>query len=94
MPMDHPVLAGHVEISYDKEKIVIAGDPEGLNSLADMLHWLAAIDQESIEGMPDGYREHIHLDSGTHISYGSEETEICRLDGKGNGSFPSHYKST
>jgi hypothetical protein len=88
-----PDLTGNVEISQDKKRIVIAADPEGMKSLAKMLNWLAEVDQESIKNMPDGEREHIHLSPGTHISYSSDETEICRLDAKGTGDFPKRYKS-
>jgi len=87
-----PDLTGNVEISEDKGRIVIAADPEGLKSFARMLIWLAEVDQESIEHMTDGEREHIHLSPGTHISNNSAETEICRLDAKGTGTFPKTYK--
>ncbi|MBI1745228.1 MAG: hypothetical protein HYR55_01410 [Acidobacteria bacterium] len=88
-----PRLTGNIEFVQDKDRIIIAGDPEGLRSFAEMLNWLANVDQGSIKNMPDGEREHIHLSPGTHISYNSRETEICRLDSRGTGDFPESYKS-
>jgi hypothetical protein len=86
-------LSGNISISEDKDKIVITGDPEGLKSLAAMLIWLANVKQELIKEMPNGYREHIHLSPGIHISHDSSETEICRLDAKGTGEFPKTYNA-
>jgi len=88
-----PELFGNISISEYKDKIIIAGDPEGLKSLAAMLVWLANINQDKINNMPDGEREHIHLSPGTHISYDSSETEVCRLDAKGTGEFPKGYNA-
>lgn len=92
MTLISPTLSGNISVSEKHDKIVIAGDPKGLRSLAAMLTWLAEVNQESIKNMPDGYREHIHLSPGAHISYDSNETEICRLDAKGTGEFPKTYK--
>ena len=90
-----PNIKGDLEISHDKNGIFIGGTPSGLKSLSNLLKWLAELDQE-IENMPDGEREHVHL----HVKNGnygsltkfSEETEICRLDAKGNGALPDYYK--
>ena len=89
-----PRITGHLEISKGQTGIFIGGDPEALRSLANLLNWLAGVDQESLDTMPDGERCHVHLEpKGTcaSLSAFSEETEICRLDAKGTGDFPTRY---
>jgi len=91
MDMTPPTLSGSVSISEEDGKIIIAGDPAGLKSLAEMLDWLGSINQKIINGISNGDRAHIHLSPGTHVSYDSSEIEICRLDAKGTGKFPKSY---
>jgi hypothetical protein len=88
----YPEVNGHVEISHGKHGIFIAGDPQGLRSLAKLLNFLAEVDQEKIPFMPDGERDHTHLHPGCQLSKNAVETEICRLDAKGTGEFPRNYK--
>lgn len=43
------------------QEVLIHGDPEGLRSLAKLLLDLADTDQDNIDNLPIGAREHIHL---------------------------------
>ena len=88
-----PRIEGNIEIVADDDRIVIAGDPVGLKSLANSLLFLADVNQEEVPNMPIGERYHTHLHPGYQISENSDETEICRLDAKGTGEFPAHYKA-
>ena len=93
--INSPPLKGDVEISLqrygrDPYDVFIGGDPEGLRSLARMIHWLADVNQEA-SGMPDGEREHVHLSPGFQLSGNSKRTELCRLDAKGTGDFPLNF---
>ena len=88
-----PKIEGNIEIVADGDRIIIAGDPTGLKSLARTLVFLPDVDQEKIENMPDGERYHTHLYPGHAISEGSSEIEICRLDAKGTDEFPAHYRA-
>lgn len=73
------------------QEILIHGDPEGLRSLASVLTRLADLDQESINTLPSGAREHLHLRSNIDLSKSSVEVIVGRLDAKGTGSFYSTY---
>ena len=91
-----PKIKGTLEISKSRSGIFIGGDPEALYSLANLLIWLANIDQESLLTQPDGMRFHIHLHAKdikgfNSLTCFSEETEIYRLDAKGTGDFPKKY---
>lgn len=57
----HPDVEGNVEISSEGETIFIGGNPKGLRSLANLLTFLADTNQEEIPYMPDGERDHTHL---------------------------------
>ena len=92
MSKKYPNIEGHIEISHDDNGIFIGGDPQGLRSLAELIKFLADVNQEEISYMPDGERNHIHLQSGFPLSKNSTDTEICRLDAKGTGEFPKRYK--
>ena len=87
--VDCPPVEGHVEVTKNQDGVVIAGDPEGLRSLARLLEWIANVDQESIASQPDGERYHIHLHPSRKgygsLTASSLETELCRLDAKGTG---------
>src|SRR4051812_44161132 len=88
-------IDGSLEISKTRSGVFIGGDPEGLRSLARLLVWLADVDQESHPSMPDGEREHVHLYSDPmykHLTPFSVTTELCRLDAKGTGEFPTKYR--
>ena len=90
-------IHGNLEISTHEGTVFIGGDPNGLRSLARLLVWLADADQESHSTMPDGEREHVHIypqrAGGPHESLTrfSVDTELCRLDAKGTGEFPTKY---
>ena len=88
----YPKVEGQIEISHGKQGVFIGGDPEGLRSLANLLTYLADVDQESIPHLPDGDRDHTHLTPGCHLSEDSEATEVCRLDAKGTGEFPKSFR--
>jgi len=69
----------------------------GLRSLAELLTWLADVDQASLSAQPDGERCHVHLhatdaEGFNSLTRFSSETEVCRLDAKGTGDFPDHYR--
>lgn len=93
----NPPQVGSIEISKRRGGVFIGGDPEGLRSLANLLNWLADVDQESHPTMPVGEREHVHLyanlpaESLNCLTPFSVTTEICRLDAKGTGDFPEKY---
>jgi hypothetical protein len=82
---------GNIQAFLWKKRIMVAGDPAGLRSLAKLLSWLADLDQESIPQMPEGERAHVHLYAGSQISADSSELELCRLDAKGTGAFPRGF---
>jgi hypothetical protein len=88
-----PRIEGNIEIVAEGDRIVIAGDPVGLKSLANSLLFLAGVNQEEVPNMPIGERYHTHLYPGYQISENSSETEICRLDAKGTNEFPAGYKA-
>ena len=87
-------IKGNLEISKSRSGVFIGGDPDALRSLAKILIWLADADQESHPSMPDGEREHVHLDCRFHLTPCSVLTELCRLDAKGTGEFPAKYKAS
>ncbi len=87
-----PQVSGHIDVETDGKRVCLAGDPEGLRSVARILHWLADVDQSQIKGMPEGEREHVHLNPGFALSLNSVEIELCRLDAKGTGEFPANYE--
>jgi hypothetical protein len=94
-----PKIKGNLEISMSEDGIFIGGDPDALRSLARLLVWLADVDQESLPGMPDGERCHVHLYArkapgpfGDSLTPFSQNTELCRLDAKRTGDFPSRYQ--
>ena len=60
------VIRGNLEVSKSRFGVFIGGDPKGLRSLAKLLNFLADVNQESHPNMPDGEREHVHLQIG-HI---------------------------
>jgi hypothetical protein len=92
---EHGPIGGNLQIwmidEEGKNKIMIYGDPEGLKSLGEVLIKLAEVDQESYVGLPDGERDHLHIYPGFHLSDGSLETILGRLDAKGTGKFPKAF---
>lgn len=88
-----PPIEGNVEITKGRKNVRVAGDPEGLRSLARLLLWIADEDQESIHSQPVGERFHLHLypkrpEFGVgfgSLTEASVEAELCRLDAKGTG---------
>ena len=96
---DKPEIEGELEISRREHEVLIAGDPKGLQTLGNLLIWLANFNQEAVPGMPDGERYHVPLHPyhsteipGCLTSF-SDETELCRLDAKGSGRFPEKYNA-
>lgn len=90
-PLIPSEIRGTLEISHGVDGVLIAGDPQGLRSLARLLDFLAGMDPNQHPTMPDGEREHTHLYAGTQLSPFSVTTELCRLDAKGTGEFPKRY---
>ncbi|HEV2482991.1 MAG TPA: hypothetical protein VGS79_25175 [Puia sp.] len=99
-------ITGHLDILVDlKEEeddgeivkwqdVLIHGDPEGLRSLAAILLEIADIDQNDIDDLPIGAREHLHLRPKYELSNSSVQVIIGRLDAKGTGEFyPSYIPS-
>jgi len=96
-------LTGHLDIfvtnnedELDGEKmswkeVLIHGDPEGLKSFASLLMKIADLNQESVDGLPTGAREHIHLRPKYDLSVSSDEVIVGRLDAKGTGAFYNRY---
>jgi len=98
-------ISGHLDIivtenedELDGEKmqwkeILIHGDPDGLKSFAKLLIKLADLNQDNVDGLPIGAREHIHLRPKIELSNSSEEVIVGRLDAKGTGIFYDSYIS-
>jgi hypothetical protein len=85
-------IKGTLQISNERSGVFIGGDPDGLRSLARILNWLADIDQEAYQGIPIGERVHTHLSGKApyaQLTQISTDTELCRLDAKGTGKFPT-----
>lgn len=75
------------------KEVLIHGDPDGLRSLANLLLKLADLNQDSVEGLPIGAREHFHLRPKFELSKSSLETIVGRLDAKGTGHFYDSFIS-
>jgi hypothetical protein len=73
------------------QDILIHGDPEGLKSLATLLIRFAEMNQDDIDDLPIGAREHTHLRPKHDLSSSSEQVIIGRLDAKGTGVFYDRY---
>jgi hypothetical protein len=96
-------ISGHLDIivtenedNFEGERetwkeIQIHGDSEGLKSLARLLTKLADIDQDKIDGLPIGAREHISVRPKFDLSNSSEVVIVGRLDAKGTGQFYDRY---
>jgi hypothetical protein len=62
--LDIIVTENEDELEGEKMKwkeVLIHGDPEGLKSFARLLIKLADTNQDDIDGLPIGAREHVHL---------------------------------
>lgn len=82
-----PRICGRLHISSEGQRVVVVGDPDALRSLARLLDWIADKDQEAIIGQPVGERFHVRLwpeELGGCLVQSSLETELCRLDAKGD----------
>ena len=98
-------ITGHLDIfvtenedELDGEKmkwkeILIHGDPEGLKSFANILIKLADLNQDNVDRLPVGAREHKHLRPNFELSNSSDEVIVGRLDAKGTGIFYDRYIS-
>lgn len=75
------------------QEIMIHGDPEGLRSLAELLMRLADLNQDAMNNLPVGAREHFHLRPNIELSKSSLEVIVGRLDAKGTGNFYPMYIS-
>ena len=94
--LDIIVTENEDELNGEKMKwkeILIHGDPEGLKSFAKILIKLAEQNQDNVDGLPVGAREHIHLRPKYDLSRSSEEVIVGRLDAKGTGDFYDKYIS-
>ena len=68
-------------------EVLIHGDSEGLRSFAKLLTTIADLNQQKVEGLPIGAREHIHLRPELELSSSSVEVIVGRLDANGSGKF-------
>lgn len=94
--LDIIVTENEDELDGDKmqwREVLIHGDTDGLKSFAKLLLRLADLDQDNIEGLPIGAREHIHLQPNFDLAKSSEEVIVGRLDAKGTGAFYDRYIS-
>lgn len=73
------------------DEILIHGDPEGLRSFANILIRIADLNQETLNDLPQGAREHIHLRPKIDLANSSDQVIVGRLDAKGTGEFYSRY---
>jgi hypothetical protein len=78
------------EITKWKE-IYIHGDPQGLKSLANLLIKIADTNQDNLNNLPNGAREHVHLKPKFDLSSSSDVVIVGRLDAKGTGEFYERY---
>lgn len=92
----YPGIESNLEIfCYEEEgeqQINIHGDPAGLRSFAKLLISLAELDQDQLQGLPVGAKEHVHLDPDRQLSASSHRTIVGRLDAKGTGDFHDSFK--
>ena len=94
--LDIIVTENEDEFEGDKmqwKEILIHGDPDGLRSFAKLLIKLADLNQDNVDGLPIGAREHIHLQPKFDLSNSSELVIVGRLDAKGTGAFYDNYIS-
>ena len=94
--LDIIVTENEDELDGDKmqwKEVLIHGDPGGLKSLAKLLLRLADLNQDNIDGLPIGSREHIHLQPNLDLAKSSEEVIVGRLDAEGTGAFYDRYIS-
>ncbi len=73
------------------QSILIHGDPDGLRSFAKLLIKLADSNQDDINDLPVGAREHVHLMPNINLSKSSVEVILGRIDAKGSGDFYDRY---
>ena len=73
------------------KEILIHGDSEALKSFANLLLEMAELNQNNIDELPIGSREHKHLRPKFELSKNSVNVIVGRLDAKGIGSFPESY---
>ena len=89
-------IKGNLWISTIEEdgrtKVMIYGDPDGMESFGKVLINMSQVDQNKYVGMPDGERDHTHIYPGHQLSQNSLETILGRLDAKGTGEFPKGFK--
>lgn len=99
-------INGHLEIKIIENEdefegkvekwneILIHGDPEGLKSFAKQLIYLSELNQDQVDDkyLPNGSREHLHLQPNIELSKSSTATIIGRLDSKGKKEFFSSYE--
>ena len=92
--LDILVTENEDELDGEKMKwkeILIHGDPEGLRSFARLLIKLADTNQDNIDVLPIGAREHVHLRPKFDLAKSSEGVVVGRLDAKGTGKFYEKY---
>ena len=75
------------------KEILVHGDSDGLKSLANLLIKLADLNQDNVDGLPLGAREHIHLRPKFELVNSSEKVIVGRLDANGTGAFYPNYIS-
>ncbi len=90
------IFVGEVEEELNGEvekwkEIYIHGDSEGLKSFANFIIKLAELNQDRLDELPNGAREHKHLRPNLELAKSSEEVIVGRLDAKGTGTFYDRY---
>lgn len=94
--LDIIVTENEDELDGDKmqwKEVLIYGDIDGLKSLGKLLIKLADLKQDSVNGLPIGAREHIHLRPKFDLANSSVKVIVGRLDAKGTGAFYDSYIS-
>ena len=92
-------ISGHLDIivtenedeldgeKMQRKEILVYRDADGLKSLANLLIKLADLNQDNVDGLPIGTREHIHLRPKFELANSSEKVIVGRLDAKGTCAF-------
>jgi hypothetical protein len=93
---DLDVFVEHKEEEFEGEilkwdEILIHGNPKGLKSFAKLLIKLSEVDQEEMNNLPEGAREHYHLRPKFELANSSDTVVVGRLDDKGTKEYYDRY---
>jgi hypothetical protein len=76
-------------VNVREMNIDIYGDPEGLEYFAELLRYVAQVDQR-IACVPRGDRYRVQLEPGAELKEGSGYLDLVRADASGTGAYPEH----